>query len=106
MATFPQTGLICRSFFTDLQLIRSQGGEKFRTKTPFKRQLEHGQPEDERCVRVPHPDVAVEYQARQRDVLAGRTGMMEVGEEGRRGEIDDGWAEDFDYEKYGIEVAF
>jgi pseudouridine-5'-monophosphatase len=63
-----------------------------------------------RVVWVPHPDLAVEYQAREKDVLAGRTGMSEIGDEWQLGEIDDGWAESipsldhFDYEKYGIVV--
>ncbi|KAL2833317.1 HAD-like domain-containing protein [Aspergillus cavernicola] len=64
-----------------------------------------------RVVWVPHPDVAVEYQARQKDVLAGRMGMNELGDDWQLGEIDDGWAEQipslehFDYEKYGIDVS-
>ena len=63
-----------------------------------------------RVVWVPHPDVAVEYQARQKEVLAGRTGMFEVGDDWQLGQIDDGWAENipslkhFSYEKYGIDV--
>lgn len=54
--------------------------------------------------------MAVEYQARQKDVLAGRTGMIEIGDNWQLGEIDDGWAEeitsleDFDYKKYSIDV--
>ncbi|CAG7989703.1 unnamed protein product [Penicillium nalgiovense] len=59
---------------------------------------------------VAHPDVAIEYQARQKDVLAGRTGITEVGDDWQLGEIDDGWAEaipnleHFNYQKYGIVV--
>lgn len=43
-------------------------------------------------------------------MLAGRTGLIEIGDEWQLGEIDDGWAEcipsleHFDYGKYGIEV--
>lgn len=61
-----------------------------------------------RVIWVPHPDLAVEYEKRQREALAGRTGMIEIGDEWQLGEIDDGWAESipsldfFDYEKYGI----
>ena len=72
--------------------------------------VEAGRRAGMRVVWVPHLDVAVEYQARQKDVLAGRTGMMEVGDDWQLGEIDDGWAESipslerFDYEKYGIDV--
>ena len=59
---------------------------------------------------VPHPDLAIEYQSRQKDVLAGRTGMFEIGDDWQLGQIDDGWAESianlerFDYSKYGIYV--
>ncbi|GLA33741.1 hypothetical protein AnigIFM63309_000575 [Aspergillus niger] len=63
-----------------------------------------------RVVWVPHPDVAVEYQARQDDVLAGRTKLVDIGDAWQPGEIGDSWAEciksleHFDYEKYGIDV--
>lgn len=63
-----------------------------------------------RVVWVPHPDLAVEYRARQQDVLAGRTGMIDLGEEWQLGKVGDGWAEsissleDFNYKKYGIDV--
>ncbi|KAH8693850.1 HAD-like domain-containing protein [Talaromyces proteolyticus] len=72
--------------------------------------VEAGRRAGMRVVWVPHPDVAVEYQARQKEVLAGRTGMIEVGDDWQLGEIDDDWAESipnlehFNYEKYGIEV--
>lgn len=72
--------------------------------------IEAGRRAGMRVVWVPHPDVAVEYQDKQKDVLAGRTVMFKVGAEGQLGEIDDGWAESiptlehFDYEKYGIDV--
>ncbi|XMA15523.1 hypothetical protein WAI453_008314 [Rhynchosporium graminicola] len=52
----------------------------------------------------------VEYQARQKDVLAGRTGMIEIGDDWQLGDIDDGWAESipslehFNYETYGFEL--
>lgn len=63
-----------------------------------------------RVVWVPHPDLALEYQARQGDVLAGRTGMFNIGDGWQLGDVGDGWAEsipsleDFDYTKYGIHV--
>ncbi|CAG8930122.1 unnamed protein product [Penicillium salamii] len=63
-----------------------------------------------RVVWVPHPDVAFEYQDRQKDVLAGRTGIAEVGDDWQLGENENGWAETistleyFDYKKYGITV--
>lgn len=61
-----------------------------------------------RVIWVPHPDLAVEYQDIKRDVLAGRTGMIDIGEREQLGEIDDDWAEcidslkNFDFVKYGI----
>ncbi|KAL5344306.1 hypothetical protein ACLOAV_010735 [Pseudogymnoascus australis] len=72
--------------------------------------VEAGRRAGMRVVWVPHRDVAVEYEVRQKDVLAGRTGMIELGDDWQLGEIDDGWAENipslehFDYEKYGIDV--
>lgn len=64
-----------------------------------------------RVVWVPQPDVAVECEARQKDILAGITGLFDAGDDRHPGEIDDGWAESipslqhFDYEKYGIYVS-
>lgn len=72
--------------------------------------VEAGRRAGMRVVWVPHPDVAVEYQSRQKDVLAGRMGMIAVGDDWQLGEVDDGWAECipnlelFNYEKYGINV--
>lgn len=72
--------------------------------------VEAGRRAGMRVVWVPHPDVAVEYQAKQKDVLAGRTGIIEVGDDWQLGRVDDGWAEcipslnQFNYEKYGIHV--
>ncbi|KAB8257973.1 HAD-like domain-containing protein [Aspergillus pseudonomiae] len=72
--------------------------------------VEAGRRAGMRVIWVPHPDVAVEYQARQKEVLAGRIGIIEIGDEWQLGELDDGWAESipslehFDYEKYGIEI--
>ncbi|GAQ04972.1 uncharacterized protein C4C5.01 [Aspergillus lentulus] len=72
--------------------------------------VEAGRRAGMRVVWVPHPDLAAEYQAREKDVLAGRTGMSAIGNEWQLGEIDYSWAESipsldhFDYEKYGIVV--
>ncbi|CAI7654290.1 unnamed protein product [Penicillium bialowiezense] len=72
--------------------------------------VEAGRRAGMRVVWVPHPDVASEYQAIRKDVLAGRTGRFAIGDEWQLGEIDDGWAETisslehFDYEKYGITI--
>ncbi|KAI2722275.1 hypothetical protein CBS147326_1302 [Penicillium roqueforti] len=74
--------------------------------------VEAGRRAGMRVVWVPHPDVAVEYQPMHKDILAGRSGRFKVGDDWQLGEIDDGWAEsipsleDFDYEKYGLDVAF
>ncbi|WQF76369.1 Putative phosphoglycolate phosphatase-like, domain 2, HAD superfamily [Colletotrichum destructivum] len=63
-----------------------------------------------RVVWVPHQDVAAEYEAREKDVLAARSGMFGLGDDGQLGETDDGWAESmsslehFDYKKYGINM--
>ncbi|KAJ5947258.1 HAD-like domain-containing protein [Penicillium verhagenii] len=70
--------------------------------------VEAGRRAGMRVVWVPHSDVASEYETSYKDILAGRTGMFDIGDNWQRGELDDGWAEsitslgDFDYEKYGI----
>ncbi|KAK7955698.1 haloacid dehalogenase-like hydrolase [Apiospora aurea] len=74
--------------------------------------VEAGRRAGMRVVWVPHPDMAAEYRGREEGVLAGRTGMVEMGDgEERLGEVDDGWAEmirsleHFDYAKFGIHVG-
>ncbi|KAI1758308.1 putative HAD superfamily hydrolase [Xylaria castorea] len=73
--------------------------------------VEAGRRAGMRVVWIPHPDLAVEYQSTQKDVLAGRTGRFEIGDDWQLGAIDDGWAESiaslehFDYKKYGVQVA-
>ncbi|KAJ5515177.1 hypothetical protein N7527_006737 [Penicillium freii] len=72
--------------------------------------VEAGRRAGMRVVWVPHPDVAVEYQPMHKEILAGRSGRFNVGDDWQLGEIDDGWAESipslehFDYEKYGLDV--
>lgn len=72
--------------------------------------VEAGRRAGMRVVWVPHPDLAGEYHARENFVLAGRTGLMEIGDSWQLGEVDDGWAEcissleHFSYNKYGIVV--
>ncbi|KAJ4415137.1 hypothetical protein N0V82_007507 [Gnomoniopsis sp. IMI 355080] len=72
--------------------------------------VEAGRRAGMRVVWVPNADVAAEYQARYKDVLAGRSGSFEVGDDWQSGNIDDGWAESipslehFDYKQYGIHV--
>ncbi len=73
--------------------------------------VEAGRRAGMRVIWVPHPDLAAEYQPVVKDILAGRTGIVKIGDEAQLGEVDDGWAEripsleDFDYEKYGIVVS-
>ena len=63
-----------------------------------------------RVVWVPHPDMAAEYQSRQKEVLVTGTGITEVGDDWHPRQIDDGWSETipsqghFDYKEYGIVV--
>jgi pseudouridine-5'-monophosphatase len=72
--------------------------------------VEAGRRAGMRVVWVPHPDMAVEYREKQKLVLAGRTGLVDIGDSWQLGEVDDGWAEcissleQFDYNKYGIVV--
>ncbi|KAI0814630.1 HAD-like protein [Xylaria sp. FL0064] len=70
--------------------------------------VEAGRRAGMRAVWVPHPALFEEYIGRQADVLAGRIGLVPIGNEEQLGQIGDGWAEllasleDFPYEKYGI----
>lgn len=72
--------------------------------------VEAGRRAGMRVVWVPHPALAVEYHETQKVVLAGRTGLIDIGDSWQLGEIDDGWAEcissleQFNYNKYGIVV--
>jgi pseudouridine-5'-monophosphatase len=70
--------------------------------------VEAGRRAGMRVVWVPHPELYVEYQEREKEVLAGRTGEGGDVDLHQLGEIDDGWADylqnlvDFPYEKFGI----
>ena len=44
-----------------------------------------------RIIWVLHPELAAEYKGREKEVLAGRIGLVEIGDEWQLGEIDDGW---------------
>jgi pseudouridine-5'-monophosphatase len=63
-----------------------------------------------RVVWVPHPGLAAEIRGRESEVLAGRAGLISIGNEWQLGEIDDGWAvqladlQNFPYEEFGIRV--
>jgi pseudouridine-5'-monophosphatase len=73
--------------------------------------VEAGRRAGMRVAWVPHPGLAAEYRGREKEVLAGRIGLVEIGDNWQLGEIDDGWAEQllsleaFPFEKYGIEVS-
>ncbi|KAE8442258.1 hypothetical protein EG329_003518 [Mollisiaceae sp. DMI_Dod_QoI] len=61
-----------------------------------------------RAVWVPHPKLTAEYVDREKQVLAGRIGLVPIGDDWQLGEIDDGWAvkllslENFPYSDYGM----
>ncbi|KAH0559156.1 hypothetical protein GP486_004308 [Trichoglossum hirsutum] len=102
-----------------LRVINSSLGEGNREITPeeclvFEDSVpgaEAGRRAGMRVVWVPHPQLAAEFGGREKEVLAGRVGLVEIGDEWQLGEIDDGWAErlrsmgDFPYEKYGIKAS-
>lgn len=73
--------------------------------------VEAGRRAKMRVVWVPHPGLAAEYKGREREVLAGRIGLIEIGDEWQLGELDDGWAEylpsleNFPYQKFGIKTT-
>ncbi len=64
-----------------------------------------------RVVWVPHGELVDEYRGMREEILAGKTGMVKIGDEEQLGEVGDGWAEsimsleEFNYEKYGIEIV-
>jgi len=72
--------------------------------------VESGRRAGMRVVWVPHPELGKEYEGREKDVLAGKTGEGGIVDLHLVGDIDDGWAvqlgslEDFPYEEYGIIV--
>ncbi|KAI1168970.1 HAD-like domain-containing protein [Nemania serpens] len=70
--------------------------------------VEAGRRAGMRTVWVPHPALLAEYVGKEAEVLAGRIGLVAIGDEEQLGQLGDGWAErlpsleDFPYEKYGI----
>lgn len=72
--------------------------------------VEAGRRAGMRVVWVPHPAIASEYAVIEKDVLAGRTRVVDGGDDSQLGNVDDGWAEkiadleQFNYEKYGIKL--
>src|ERR1700733_12458682 len=86
--------------------------------------IEAGRRAGMRVVWCPHPGLLGEYQGREKEVLAGKTGEHKdeevidnagpstiAGSPGHVGEVDDGWAEfvpsleGFDFKKYGIDIV-
>lgn len=73
--------------------------------------LEAGRRAKMRAVWVPHPELANIYAPREREVLAGRIGLVPIGDEWQLGELDDGWAvklqslENFPYSDYGLKAT-
>ncbi|RFU32440.1 hypothetical protein B7463_g3939, partial [Scytalidium lignicola] len=63
-----------------------------------------------RVVWVPHAGLATEYRGLEQKVLAGRIGLVPIGDEHQLGEVDDGWGthlpslENFPYRNFGIYV--
>ncbi|KAF4627963.1 hypothetical protein G7Y89_g10188 [Cudoniella acicularis] len=72
--------------------------------------VEAGRRAGMRAVWVPHPELKTEYNGREAEVLAGRTGEAGEVDIHDLGVVGDGWAEylenleNFPYEKYGIVV--
>ncbi|CAG9994530.1 unnamed protein product [Clonostachys byssicola] len=72
--------------------------------------VEAGRRAGMRVIWVPHPILAFEYQSKEKDILSGRSGIFNIGDDWQLGEVDDGWAESipslrhFDYGKYDIHV--
>jgi len=73
--------------------------------------VEAGRRAGMRVVWVPHGELVDEYRGMWEEILAGKTGMVKIGDEEQLGEVGDGWAksimslEEFNYEKYGIEIV-
>ena len=73
--------------------------------------VEAGRRAGMRAVWVPHPGLAAEYRGREKEVLAGRIGLVEIGDKWQLGDVDDGWAEQlsnlemFPFERFGVDVS-
>ena len=72
--------------------------------------VEAGRRAGMRVAWVPHPELKGEYNGREKEVLAGRTGEGGQVDLHQLGEVDDGWADylenlvDFPYGKFGIVI--
>ncbi|KAJ1329122.1 pseudouridine 5'-phosphatase [Microdochium nivale] len=73
--------------------------------------VEAGRRAGMQVVWVPHREIAVQYRGKEEEVLAGRIGLVPIGNEEQLGQPGDGWGlqlhslEDFPYARYGIVVA-
>jgi pseudouridine-5'-monophosphatase len=73
--------------------------------------VEAGRRAGMRVVWVPHPALAAEYKGKEELVLAGKVGLVKIGDEWQLGEIDDGWGvklsslEEFPYRDFGISAS-
>ncbi|PBP16046.1 hypothetical protein BUE80_DR013237 [Diplocarpon rosae] len=72
--------------------------------------VEAGRRAKMRVVWVPHPELATEFAGREEQVLAGRIGLVPIGDDEQLGQVGDGWGvvlpslENFPFESYGIRV--
>ena len=72
--------------------------------------VEAGRRAGMRVVWVPHQKLVAEYVGKEGEVLAGRVGLVDIGDPEKLGEVGDGWGEqlssleNFPYEKFGIVV--
>jgi pseudouridine-5'-monophosphatase len=70
--------------------------------------VEAGRRAKMRVIWVPHQDLEAEYKGKEELILAGRTGLVQIGDDWQLGEIDDGWAvklsslEQFSSRDFGI----
>jgi pseudouridine-5'-monophosphatase len=73
--------------------------------------VEAGRRAKMRVVWVSHQALWAEFRDKEQLVLAGRTGLIQIGDEWQLGEINDGWAvklsslEQFPYHDFGISTG-
>ncbi|KAH7032910.1 HAD-like domain-containing protein [Microdochium trichocladiopsis] len=73
--------------------------------------VEAGRRAGMQVVWVPHAEIAAQYHGQESEVLAGRIGLVPIGDEEQLGQPGDGWAqqlpslENFPYARYGMFVS-
>ena len=73
--------------------------------------VEAGRRAKMRVVWVPHQALEAEYKGKEKLVLAGRTGLVQIADDSQLGEIDDGWGvklsslEHFPWNDFGIVMS-